>query len=250
MTALDGPDGMHAPGGRRAPHGMDNPDALGEVLSAVAGQPNPLNAISTGSQPAERHIERVAGSAPAPVRGLAGPDALRELARQTLRDLLPVVAAADRAVSPVQAIPPGGDVRVNGGILASAAGSAAAGPGGAVRAVRLASDDDLHSFVVEVLRLAGDPRRRQEMLAGRLRFTLAGLAGSGHDYTGTSAGWPAASAGTPPTVRRIDKGAVTERAVIAAAKAGERLVLGPRAVLTPLARDKARTLGVPVEKER
>jgi hypothetical protein len=48
----------------------------------------------------------------------------------------------------------------------------------------------------------------------------------------------------------VEKGAVTERAVIAAAKAGHRLVLGPRAVLTPLARDKARALGVPVEKER
>ncbi len=43
---------------------------------------------------------------------------------------------------------------------------------------------------------------------------------------------------------------MTERAVIAAARAGERLVLGPRAVLTPLARDKARALGVLVEKER
>ena len=48
----------------------------------------------------------------------------------------------------------------------------------------------------------------------------------------------------------VEKGAVTERAVLAAAKAGERLVLGPRAVLTPLARDKARALGVRVEKER
>ena len=48
----------------------------------------------------------------------------------------------------------------------------------------------------------------------------------------------------------MDKGAVTERAVNAAAKAGARLVLGPRAVLTPLARDKARALGVPIEKER
>jgi hypothetical protein len=27
-------------------------------------------------------------------------------------------------------------------------------------------------------------------------------------------------------------------------------VLGPRAVLTPLARDRARALGVPIEKER
>jgi hypothetical protein len=43
---------------------------------------------------------------------------------------------------------------------------------------------------------------------------------------------------------------VTERTVQAAASAGARLVLGPRAVLTPLARDRARSLGVPIEKER
>jgi hypothetical protein len=36
----------------------------------------------------------------------------------------------------------------------------------------------------------------------------------------------------------------------AAATTGARLVLGPRAVLTPLAREKARALGVVVEKER
>ena len=49
---------------------------------------------------------------------------------------------------------------------------------------------------------------------------------------------------------RVDRGAVTERMVARAAADGARLVLGPRAVLTPLARDKARTLGVPIEKER
>ena len=48
----------------------------------------------------------------------------------------------------------------------------------------------------------------------------------------------------------MEKGAVTERAVIAAAAAGARLVLGPRAVMTPLARDKARALGVPIERPR
>jgi hypothetical protein len=44
--------------------------------------------------------------------------------------------------------------------------------------------------------------------------------------------------------------AVTERLVASAAKAGQRLVLGPRAVLTPLARDRALALGVPIERER
>jgi hypothetical protein len=51
-------------------------------------------------------------------------------------------------------------------------------------------------------------------------------------------------------VRRIERGAVTEAVVTAAARAGERLVLGRGAVLTPLARDRARASGVPIEKER
>jgi len=43
---------------------------------------------------------------------------------------------------------------------------------------------------------------------------------------------------------------VTERHVKDAARDGARLVVGRSAVLTPLARDRARTLGVDVEKER
>jgi hypothetical protein len=65
-------------------------------------------------------------------------------------------------------------------------------------------------------------------------------------------GAPAAVAETPPaadTSMRIERGAVTERAVVAAAKDGRRIVLGRRAVVTPLARDKARALGVALERE-
>ena len=47
----------------------------------------------------------------------------------------------------------------------------------------------------------------------------------------------------------MDRGAVTERKVDEAAKAGARLVLGPGAVLTPLARDKARAKGIKIERE-
>jgi hypothetical protein len=49
---------------------------------------------------------------------------------------------------------------------------------------------------------------------------------------------------------RVERGAVTERLVAEAAAAGSRLVLGPKAVLTPMGRDRARTLGVEIEKER
>jgi hypothetical protein len=107
------------------------------------------------------------------------------------------------------------------------------------RSVRLATDEDLHNFVLTVVRLADNPARRRDLLTGRLRFTLAG-----------SPGGPADGSQQGQQAFRIETGAVTERAVQAAAKAGERLVLGRRAVLTPLARDRALSLGVPIERER
>jgi hypothetical protein len=131
-------------------------------------------------------------------------------------------------------------------------------PGVTLQPVRLATNEDLRGFVLQIVRLADNPKRRRDLLAGRLRFTLA------------AAGFSAAPAGLVPHLghgsangrgspapaghgggdHRIERGAVTERAVQAAASAGARLVLGPRAVLTPLARDRARALGVPIEKER
>ena len=228
------------------------------------------------------------------------PDALRQLVREVLREVLPALADQPNPVK----------VHFTG-----------SGPPETHFhrvPVRLASDVDLHAFVVEILRLAGDPQRRLDLLAGRLRFTMAAASGQpvipkdsrhiwpqslrDHEEPGPDpgpgglgglagapptreprAGAPPTGeprAGTPPTgepragapptgepragaprageprggaaltARRVEQGAVTERAVIAAARAGERLVLGPRAVLTPLARDKARALGVPIEKER
>jgi hypothetical protein len=97
--------------------------------------------------------------------------------------------------------------------------------------VRLDSDGDLAAFVLSVLDRADDIR------AGRLRFTLAGGATS-----------PAGA--TNPAVVRVARGAVTERTVKKVADAGGRLVLGPGAVLTPLAREKARALGIDIERER
>lgn len=105
-----------------------------------------------------------------------------------------------------------------------------------VEAVRIADDADLDRFARQLLALFENPKNRQDLKAGRLRFRLEG---------GTTYAVPEAR-----PVQRIDTGAVTERQVKAAAEAGRRLVLGRRAVLTPLAREKARALGVPIEKER
>jgi hypothetical protein len=192
----------------------------------------------------------------APAPDGAAPE-LRELVREVLRDVLPGLAAQNRqnghngqAAAPRPAAPNSMIVESSGHIAhkslhdhgqsapgppaasSGPSGSPAASPHVAVRPVRLATDAELHEFVLHILALADNPKRRRDLLAGRLRFTLA----------------PGARAA--PADHRIEKGAVTERAVQAAAVAGARLVLGPRAVLTPLARDRARALGVPIEKER
>jgi hypothetical protein len=92
-----------------------------------------------------------------------------------------------------------------------------------VETVSLRTDDDLARFAARVLADAA------AVQSGALRFTF-GEARSG--------------------VRRIEKGAVTERTVNEAAHAGQRLVLAPAAVLTPLAKERARHLKVEIERER
>jgi hypothetical protein len=123
--------------------------------------------------------------------------------------------------------------------------------------VNLSTDEDLAAFVERLLDL--DPGQREELRSGRKRFRLAspqalsvpagaGQAGAGQAGAGQSNG--AERAGPSAPVRRIERGAVTEAVIAAAAGAGERLVLGRGAVLTPLARDRARASGVQIEKER
>jgi len=113
--------------------------------------------------------------------------------------------------------------------------------------VNLSTDEDLAAFVKRLLDL--DPGQREELRSGRKRFRLDSTqARSVPASTGQSNG--AERAGSSAPVRRIERGAVTEAVIAAAARAGERLVLGRGAVLTPLARDRARASGVPIEKER
>jgi hypothetical protein len=111
--------------------------------------------------------------------------------------------------------------------------------------VNLSTDEDLASFVKRLLDL--DPDQREELRSGRKRFRL-GVAPAASVPAGAPHG--AERPGEPASVRRIERGAVTEAVISQAARAGQRLVLGRAAVLTPLARDRARASGVQIEKER
>jgi hypothetical protein len=107
-----------------------------------------------------------------------------------------------------------------------------------VIAVTLTNDAELRDLVLRVLDLGEDPIRRQAVRTGRIRFRLTGTA-EPQPRLGEREG----------QMLRIDRGALTEKAVAAAARDGQSIVLGRRAVATPLALDKARTLGVSVRKE-
>ena len=116
-------------------------------------------------------------------------------------------------------------------------------PGGlpVTETVNLSTDEDLAAFVKRLLDL--DPGQCEELRSGRKRFRLAPSVPAGAPHG-------AERAGEPAPVRRIERGAVTEAVISQAARAGQRLVLGRAAVLTPLARDRARASGVQIEKER
>ncbi len=125
-------------------------------------------------------------------------------------------------------------------VLQAAAGAATT----QVEPVAIRTDADLDALVRRVAALCEDPTRRAALADGRHGFRLAGgtPAVSNRDRS--------APALATSGVVRVERGAVTERTVAKAAADGARLVVGPRAVLTPLARDKARVLGVEIEKER
>ncbi len=143
-------------------------------------------------------------------------------ARDMLRELLAEALAGTNghAVTPQVPPPPVAAVHCPAGVRPPE------GDRGFER-VTLGGDDDLNRFVRDLLTRPD----RDAILAGHVWFTLG------------------AAAAARSESMKIDRGAVTERTVAAAAKAGGRLVLGPRAVLTPLAREKARALGIEIERE-
>jgi hypothetical protein len=109
-----------------------------------------------------------------------------------------------------------------------------------VEPITIDGDEDLERFVRALLARFENPRDRRAIRSGRLRFVLRPSA--------TARATPAAANAAP--VMRMEKGAVTERTVRAAAADGARLLLARGAVLTPLARDQARALHVEIERER
>jgi hypothetical protein len=131
------------------------------------------------------------------------------------------------------------------------AGTSAAPAASDAAMVTIRDDAELAAFVRRVAVLCEDANSRADLQAGRQRFRLV-APGGGLDRLDHRNARPVGGLDRldhRDSVIRVERGAVTERAVKAAAADGKRLIVGRRAVLTPLARDKARSLGVVIEKE-
>jgi len=147
-----------------------------------------------------------------PEQNSAAEGALRAVVREVLRELLPV----------------------NGGGVPPAQQRLAAGrvptPGVArVEEVRIGSDAELAAFVARLVALCEEEAGRAALREGRHRFRLARPAGQG---------------AAPGPARRVEKCVLSETRLVELGCAGGELVLDKGVVVTPLARDKARELGI------
>jgi len=147
---------------------------------------------------------------------LAGfaPDELRALVREVLRDALPASLVRAQAID-----------------------------GAAPRVVSLASDRELNAFAQAVARECEDPGARARLTDGTVTFRLVQESAGPEPEPGPAAAAPADDA------LRVEHGVVTERHVREAARAGVRLVAARGVVVTPLAKDRARSAGVDIERE-
>jgi hypothetical protein len=122
---------------------------------------------------------------------------------------------------------------------------AAPAPTSAEERVAIANDADLAAFARRVLSLAGDPAKAKEIAAGRYPFRLDRSAAQ-H----SSAPAPHAASSAPAQSHRIDSGIVTESTLNKLPRGLTRLLLGSGVTVTPLAKDRARALGLTFERTK
>ena len=105
-----------------------------------------------------------------------------------------------------------------------------------VTEVTVSTDAELSALVRRIATDCADEQRRADLASGRAGYRLA-----------TARAEPVVPEGGPI---RVERGALTERHVREAARAGTSIVAARGVVVTPLARDRARTSGVDIERER
>ncbi len=104
--------------------------------------------------------------------------------------------------------------------------------------IAIANDGDLARFARDVAEAASDADLKAVLLSGKARFQLSGA--------------KPAAAPSPPRSGAFhwDKGVLSEAKVTEIARKHVRIVLGPGAVMTPLARDRAREVKIELVRQK
>ncbi len=108
--------------------------------------------------------------------------------------------------------------------------------------VQLTDDFDLNLFIGRILNLADAGDIRSAMASGKVRFTMAGVDPA---QPGNTTVQPA---GSDACV--FDKGVLNETKITEIARTHTRVEIGRAAVVTPLARDRARELKIELIRRR
>jgi len=95
--------------------------------------------------------------------------------------------------------------------------------------IAMGSDEDLNRFVIRLLGLFDDPAKREAIRSGTIAFTLSN---------------EVEAARVASTDTETLSGTISERKLLSLAKAGDTVAISADAVVTPLARDKARALNI------
>lgn len=103
--------------------------------------------------------------------------------------------------------------------------------------VKVAGQADLDQAL---RRLSADAAARAAFDRGELRF----------DYVAAAGGSAAPTPAPPAGAHRVERGALTERIVNTASRSGGIIEIARGVVVTPLARDRARALGVSIHQDQ
>lgn len=108
------------------------------------------------------------------------------------------------------------------------------------------------NFVRDLVKCAADKNVEAMILANRLKFEVNGVGNSRAVPVGTTnraterGQW---SNGHEMNDGRLESGVLTESRTLALAKFSKRVVIGSKVVVTPLARDRARAIGLEIVRQ-
>ncbi len=172
-------------------------------------------------------------------------DEIRHMVRELLRD---AVAGGGAEAAPPEETPaaPARSAEIGG--LSERVRAALAGGGGGIE-IEIASDSDLNAFAQQVALCALERDLLGAIAANRVRFRLTGCGGGGGREAVPAKQAAAPAAALPANdgdAYYWEQGLLNETKVTEIARTHAKLMLGRRALLTPLAWDRARSLGLHV----